>query len=758
MKIKGKILIPVLLAIAVAFAPVVNLDGEEEYLIKTETFSKYKPAADYRVDVQVNIVDLIALDSNGRHVTDLRPDEIKLYHDGDLQKIQKVDKKGKPLPYPGESEAAAAAKNADLESDELPGQNYAFLVANLPEHGSRKRQIIEKVTDFISKNTNKNDKVALYHMGRSEIKQLQPFIKNKLETLANFEKYMDSGLFMQNRIEFKNPYIVSDEFGMMRTVDEQNFESMGQASGFRTAEAGIEFKQLMQYQRKTEHNNTFVRIMTNARLLATAIRNTEGRKNIILITSGLYHWLNTEIPKDRMTSRREYSISVNTEVRNVIENLYESFNAFNISLYVLDVGRVQVMDTQRNLPEMEEFGDKMNFDLDVARTSALIDVAETTGGKFMKTSGGQPDKIAENLSLLKYESSFYYNLSYSPKEKQEPGEYYPVKIEVTRPDVTLKYRTGVTFPKTYEQMSDSEKEIYITEAVISNIPYNDLTLYSDVRFVPGKGDDVLTLFSLEVPFEDIFRGVSDRKNAELLMSALVYTPSGLLFKEFHKKVKVNVKENYRLNEKNALRYFQFLLLPHGKYNIRFFAGDKRTGRLVSDIVPINVPDYRNSPGAIGSIFESADNQQVLAVSDYNSLPGMQKTKINSENPLYLNGDILIHSFTRKSNSKEMRKIFTVVRGMSEQEILKGALNLRLITYDSTGDISSKNPVKYKIERVVKHKNGTIGVLLALDYGYLTRGKYAFEIDARDSKGFKHQSVHHFELNPNQWRIVADDAS
>ena len=90
MKPANLIKIVIVLLSIMFLLPVGSIGADSPAAVKEKTISTYtkeKPKSDYTVDVTLNIIDVIALGENGKHITDLKPEDFELFEEGRKQTI-----------------------------------------------------------------------------------------------------------------------------------------------------------------------------------------------------------------------------------------------------------------------------------------------------------------------------------------------------------------------------------------------------------------------------------------------------------------------------------------------------------------------------------------------------------------------------------------------------------------------------------------------------------------------------------------------
>jgi len=106
----------------------------------------------------------------------------------------------------------------------------------------------------------------------------------------------------------------------------------------------------------------------------------------------------------------------------------EAAIAANVTIYTVDMAPVDSQGKLRN----HIIGGLKSF-------------AEKTGGTFVSTSGGPAMRDA--FKRIVEELGLQYTLSYSPSAKKSDGKFRKIRVEVAKPNLTIRTRKGYNAPK-----------------------------------------------------------------------------------------------------------------------------------------------------------------------------------------------------------------------------------------------------------------------------------------------------------------------
>jgi len=655
-----------------------SIDAGSPAAVKEKTISTYtkeKPKSDYTVDVTLNIIDVIAVDTDGKHITDLKPEDFELFEEGKKQKILGINY----INHLDKILATDSNENNKNKKDSEPkgSRHFAFLVANLPKYDVKKDELLSTVVDFIKNELGEKDKVALYNISGSSINEFLPFTDDREKIFKNMGEYIESGMYKKNRF-----------------VRPDQVEITSQLRNVIVGEGGMSVPHdvLVMQSISSEQGIIYKNVSNILALLAESMRHIRGRKNIILLSEGLYPG----------------SISSMT-YKNLQEKVSNSFNSFNLSMYTLDVGHAEKRAGTEN-----------------ARTTVLRDLSGETGGTFLRGAGLDDNALSAKLKEVNYQTACYYELSYAPGPDQAPGKLYEIEVRTHKNHAKLKHRKGIFIPKRFDQMKNDEKILYITSTASGSSLYNEMPICTDVRFFPADKDETKTWFSIEVPFPEVFQYQDNAPGCHALVAIVVSNMNEKEVSKTHKVLSFSLKKGTKISAEQKLRFSGLTSLPPGDYDIQFFIGNYLTGKMASDIQRINVPDYTGSRFALGSILNASNNTNVLSLNEYSSLPGFEKKKPDKKHPLFLDGNLLVHQLLTVEKSKDIRKMFITLRGLSIEEIRK--FNSRVIRW-SVSEVKNDEEtllfenVNAELLQIIPQESGSFNLMFNLNFHSLPVGKY-----------------------------------
>ena len=342
--------------------------------------SQKSPEYVYRTATRLVIVDVVATDSHGKVVTDLKPDEVQILENGKEQR--KVDFS---FIHPDTKQAATQVNlklppNVYTNARQYAGNSsYNIILFDvLNSSFTSMAYAHDEMLKFLD-NTPPNQPTAIYALG------------NKLWLLHDFTTDREALKEVIRQFKGQGSHIVvaEDQKGHTR---KDTFMTAGADRVWTTMEA---FKSL-------------------ARIMAAY----KGRKNLIWLSeSFVLDTMPDEDPSRGPLFMNEFS----REVELMSDALMES----QIAIYPIEPGGLSGESFRAELSDFNSH-------------SSLQEMAARTGGKAFLNHNGIDMDIRNSID----DGSSYYTTSYHPANATWDGKLRKIELKTTRPGVKLRYREG----------------------------------------------------------------------------------------------------------------------------------------------------------------------------------------------------------------------------------------------------------------------------------------------------------------------------
>jgi VWFA-related protein len=377
------------------------------------------PAADqparptFRAGIDFVRVDVIVTDRKGGPVTDLKPEEVEVFEDGDRQDIEsfklfsidQITDATPPRPIRSLFDEESEAQRPDVRL-------FAFFLDDYHVRRGNAMRTRQELANFVRRTIAAQDMVGIMYpltptsdvvMGRNH------------EALARALEQFDGRKYdYQPRNQFEEQYA-----NYPATVVEQirNQISLGALKGLIIKLGGLR----------------------------------EGRKALILVSEGYTNYLPPQL-RDPVASmpgvgnpvRGAYVDDNQGEFRerffsqasmlSDLKDVYDLANKNNVSIYALD---------PRGLAAFEhDINEAVPFQMDAAMLRNTMDsirvLADETDGRAIVNS----NDLAPGMRQIVRDSSAYYLVGYNSKKAPNDGKFHEIRVRVKRPGVEVRHRKG----------------------------------------------------------------------------------------------------------------------------------------------------------------------------------------------------------------------------------------------------------------------------------------------------------------------------
>ena len=539
------------------------------------------------------VLDVVVRDKKGRPVLDVRPEEIEVYEQGELQTVD-----GFKLVETGELESGQPKGPTLTQPDAARRINLVTIVFDALGVDGR-RQGKRAAEAFIDKGLKPNTFVSIFRVDQ-RLAMVTPFTNDK--------KLLEKGIDMATSGE---RFGVTDEREAMAAALEQMQGPTGPSGpeGQAPDTGGVGEGAAAQAQARALANMLRLAAELQAQqqggtslypllALAKGQRDLAGRKTLIYITE----WL-----------------GVPPSLEAVFRSVISEANRSNVSVYAIDArglrteqamaGARDMLNRARDISQetMESRGagsvSKAEIKLSETAEGALRanvegilqDLAEGTGGFHVaNTNNFKPgaEQIAADIAG-------YYELTYTPPPFPFDGTFRPIEVRVARKDVTVHTRNGYFALPPGEASAVFPYEVPLLGALSVENPPNDLTLraaalrYGDA---PAGGRDTKLL--VEVPIADLEMTTDEltaKYKLHLSLLAAVKGQDGEIVQRYSEDYPFEgPMEKAEALKMGNIVFKRRLGLPPGEYTLEVAGQDRSTGKIA-----VEREDFVVAPAAGG---------------------------------------------------------------------------------------------------------------------------------------------------------------
>jgi VWFA-related protein len=371
----------------------------------------------FRTNVNAILIDIRVVDKNGEFVRDLKAEDFRVYEDEVEQPIVTfglVDLPTEPEPPPTvagvrvESDVASNARSVEgrlyvVVMDDKPNVLGASgMTFNSEDYRLRAENYRALAREFIEQHLTYGDRAALITIsGRKDM--AQEFTNNRQRLLDSVAKF---------------------ELGYGQETTRMEFDLMpgrGAATDPRQNQ-GVGVARI----------DTVRSAMIGLKSLASYLAQIPARRKAIVFFS------------ERMGdsfSLNNFNLNLMSDEASDFRDLIEATSRANVSIYIVDpigspFGRGARGVFVDGAAAAASLRDSATFDS--LRREGLSSLAEATGGFAVTGSNAFND----GFERIVEENSSYYLLGYSSSNLKTDGKFRRVRVEVTRPGLVVRTRSG----------------------------------------------------------------------------------------------------------------------------------------------------------------------------------------------------------------------------------------------------------------------------------------------------------------------------
>jgi len=546
-----------------------------------------QPATVLRVTTRLVVVDVVATNSKGAPVTDLKAEDFTVQEESVEQPIQVFSFHQSA---PGEATPAGSVTPVKLPEGyytnipryKTSGALNVLLLDGLNSDLINQASMRDAMIKFLEK-IPAGEPIAIYLLG------------NKLTLIQDFTS--DPELLRKAIVGVKRqgPKALSNPAGNTRMAETPigsvAADTMGMMPGLQARLA--EFRD----QQNASQADFRVRLTLDAlNSLARFLAGYPGRKNLVWVSETFPFTI--VVDKIASNNNRDYSAEV-ARTGNLLSNA-------QVAIYPVDA-RTLVGSSQfsvgsdpnpMGVPELQkqridgEAGKVVSRESDdrmVAR-STMNDLAEKTGGKAFYNTNDLEGAVRRSL----LDGSTYYTLGYYPANKDWDGKFRRITVKTIRPGVKLHYRQGyfTVEPLAYAKLDAAQKSSDLAQALSLDFPISTALRFQAAVVPPsaGTGNKVTVNYAVD-PHELTFELQSDGlQHASVDCAVIVYSQSGETVQRLSNTMMAALKaEEYSRVMQKSFPCRQTFDLAPGQYLLRLGVRDARTGLIGTLNAPLAIP-------------------------------------------------------------------------------------------------------------------------------------------------------------------------
>ena len=566
---------------------------------------KPTPPDDDVVKISTNLVqiDVTVTDAKGKPITDLRPNEIEIYENGEKQKlsnfsfvssVKEINEQGKPAGNTG-----VPIPTQRLRPEQIR-RTIALVVDDLSLSFESAYQTRRALKKFVDEQMQDGDLVAIVRTGAG-IGALQQFTGDKRMLYAAIEKVKWNPQGTGGVSAFA-PIEATPDTSLQTSDDAESQDETTTTGGGQSLE---------DFRSAVFATGTLGAL----KYIVSGMGELPGRKSVILFSDGF-----------KMFETTEDGFQESGRVMDFLKQLVETANRASVVFYTVDARGLQTAGFTAADNISDTSPDAMNAQAQ-SRRDQLIDtqeglsfLAEETGGLAIKNNNDLSGGVRRVL-----DDQSYYLVGYEP----DADTFDPVKkkfnaltVKVLRPGATVRYRSG------FFNVADRDKPTVTTTqttgqqlnaALVSPFAVGGIGLRLNALF----GDDAKTgpfvrsllhINAADLKFTDAPDG---NKKASFDVLAISFGDNGQPIDQLGKSYVISLKPAAyaKMAATGFVYHFAFPIKKPGAYQYRVAIKDS-SGRIGSASQFIEVPDLKKKRLTLSSIIlENLSNDDWLRKRD-----------------------------------------------------------------------------------------------------------------------------------------------
>ena len=568
----------------------------------------------FRALSELVLVNVTVRDRKGNLVRGLTANDFTVLEDGKPQRIASFDVENTEIALPTGVQQAKV-----LTAENAPGAN----VPQVDKSAVKDRRLVVLFFDLSSMQPEEVERA---------VKAAEDYVNQQmapadLVAVAS----LDSSLLV-------NQDFTSDHALLLKAVDSFSSSSgQGYEEGSTGTTEGTPDTSQPFTPDDTEYNifNTDRRLEA-LRALAESMAQVDQKKSIIYFASGM--------DRTGVENQSELRATINSAVRS------------NVSVYTLDTRGLQAMvpggeAQQASLRGTAPYSGKSTlnqYNSNFSTQETLVTLAGDTGGKAFLDS----NDFSQVFRRVQEDTSNYYLLGYRSSNPVRDGRFRRITVRINRPDVKLVYRRGYYAPADFRHTNREDRENQLEQELASDLPSTDLTVFLSAGYFRTGRNKFFVPVSIVVPGSEIpFTRSKDQDRATIDVLGVVLDPAKRPMARVRDTVKLAVRGSLEVQRKNV-QYDTGVLLPPGKFHLKFILRENQTGRTGSFETELVIPDMKNAPLKMSTVVLASQRQPV---------------KGHEENPLVRSGWELVPSVTHVFSPNQQLYLYYEVYDPAREE-------------------------------------------------------------------------------------------
>ena len=320
--------------------------------------------------------------------------------------------------------------------------------------------------------------------------------------------------------------------------------------------------------------------------LANALDTVQGTKRIIyfsegfdgrLIFGGLSKTASDAVAdNDAMARGSFWALDVDKRYMNgplerELSQTMELFRRSDCIVYAVDIARLRA-DGDATMGQTAE------------GKETLFLFAHETGGELIENGNDLPGA----LRRVNDQTSVTYVLSFHPAVNLGEGKFHRLKVRVKRKGTRVSARAGYYEARGFHALSPLERSLAAADVINAGRPGGDIPVRALAMSFAGAGIARVPVI-VQIPGDRLSQG-DRRESLQLGIYVYVTDEHGTLADYFSRSMSFDLAKQGEQLSSGDLRYYGICHLLPGRYRVRAYVRDERTGRYGFTAITLEVPE------------------------------------------------------------------------------------------------------------------------------------------------------------------------
>jgi VWFA-related protein len=273
----------------------------------------------------------------------------------------------------------------------------------------------------------------------------------------------------------------------------------------------------------------------------------------------------------------------------------------NVSLYPVDTRGLQATvpggdasrPSARGVGAFSGRGVAQQFNNLFASQETLQTLAADTGGRAFTDTNNFGDAFAQ----VQRDTSIYYLLGYNSTATAKDGRFRRISVRVKRSDLRVEHRAGYYAERDFTHTGRQDRERQLQEQLTSPVSATDLPVIVSTGWFRMAPDRYYIPLSVAVPGSALREG-RDRNTLDVM--GLIRDEQGRSVGRMRETITLASSASAGLATQQVL-YQSGLTLPPGRFAVKVVVRENVDGRMGSFETGVFVPDLRQAPVKVSSV-------------------------------------------------------------------------------------------------------------------------------------------------------------